>query len=357
MRRFLSPLLVLASVAACAPTNSTGALPVEVLVVLDSADASLALVPVDSAKVARTIPLGTLGFVPRFVAASGATAVVAGTASGTEIGGLALVDLSTGAVAQRSLSLGRVAAVIMADPTTAYVASWTSGIVSRLDLASGALDVISVPGGPQGLTATRGKVFAAVGARQGCDLDPVGCARGPSWLLQVAPGLPRDSIPLSGPGNAGPIATGPDGNIYVLVAGDEFAGGEGRLDLVDPVRNLELASFARVGPVEPAWIAGDLVDRVFFASGPGGLMVFNTRDRALALPFGSGIPLSFPADLAVDATGRIYVLERAGCSAGNPGRIRVFKANLIEAQPMHAGDCPVASALAEVPAERLFLAP
>lgn len=339
---------------ACAPTNSTGALPLEVLVALDSLEPSIALIPVDSGEVARTIPLGPLAFVPRFVAARNNLALVAGTDPGTQQGGVALVNLSTGAVSQLALSLGRVSAVTVSDDQTAWVASWTTGIVTRIDLATGTTQVIAAPGGPQGLVASRGKVFAAMGNRQGCDIDPVGCARGPSWLLQVSPGLPRDSIPLSGPGNAGPIAAGPDGNLYVLVAGDDFTGGEGRLDLVDPVRNVELASFARVGPVEPAWIASDGSDRMIFASEPGGLMVFSTRERRLTLPFGSGVPLTFPTDLAIDALGRIYVFERGGCSSSAPGVIRVYQTTLIESQPLHAGSCPVAGALAEVPANDLY---
>jgi DNA-binding beta-propeller fold protein YncE len=353
---FLFALLV-PLVGACAPTNSTGTLPVEVLVVLDSAEQSLALIPVDSSRVARTIDLGPLGFVPRFVAARNQFAVVAGTNPATQVGGVAIVDLAIGAVTQRALSLGKVTAVIMPEDQVAWVASSSTGIVSRIDLASGALDIIAVPGGPQGLAGTRGKVFAVVGNRQACDLDPVGCGRGPSWLLQVEPGLPRDSIPLSGPGNAGPITTGADGNLYVLVPGDDFAGGEGRLDLIDPVRNIELASFARVGPVEPAWITSDGTERVLFASEPGGLMVFNTRERRLTLPFGSGIPLTFPADLVTDAVGRTYVLERGSCSDAMPGRIRVYRSDLIEGQPLHAGDCPVAAAIAEVPADDLFSSP
>lgn len=357
MRQILTLLFVALLAGGCAPTNSTGALPVEVLVVLDSTDQSLALIPVDSSRVAVTIDLPTLAFVPQFVAARNRTAVVAGTNPTTLAGGIAIIDLANRTVVQYPLALGRVSAVIMTDEQTAWVATWSTGIVSRVNTVTGEVFVVGAAGGPQGLAGTRGKVFAVIGNRQGCDVDPVGCGRGPSWLLQVEPGLPRDSIPLSGPGNAGPITTGADGNLYVLVPGDNFAGGEGRLDLIDPVRNVELASFARVGPVEPAWIASDGSERVLFASEPGGLMVFNTRERRLSLPFGSGIPLTFPADLLTDALGRIYVLERGGCSVASPGRIRVYKSNLIEGQSLRAADCPVAAAIAEVPADDLFGTP
>jgi hypothetical protein len=81
MRRWIGLLAAGALAGACAPTNSTGVLPIEVLVVLDSIDQRLDLIPVDSGTVARTIGLAPLGFVPQFVAARGGTAVVAGTRS------------------------------------------------------------------------------------------------------------------------------------------------------------------------------------------------------------------------------------------------------------------------------------
>ncbi len=354
MRRCLHLLVLALLVWACAPTNSTGALPLEVLVVLDSVGQSLSLIPVDSTRVAQTIPLGPLGFVPRFVAARNNMAVVAGSDPATEVGGLAIVNLSTRTIREVTLPIGTVADVVMSDDNTAFVAQLSSGLVSRVMLSTGEVLPIQATGGPRGLAATRGKVFAAMSNRQTCQADPLGCTRGPSWLLQVEPGLPRDSIPVSGVGNAGPIAVGADGIIYMLVPGDNNVGSEGRLDLVDPVRNSELASFARIGPVLPGWITSDGAERIFLASEPGGLMVFNIRERRLTLPFGSGIPLTFPTDLATDALGRIYAFERGGCSAGDPGVIRVYKSNLIEGQSLHAANCPVAGAIAEVPADDLY---
>jgi len=173
-------------------------------------------------------------------------------------------------------------------------------------------------------------------------------------LIQVEAGLPRDSVPLSGPGNAGPSVVGPDGNIYVLSAGPPLGPGEGRLSVIDPVRNVETASFSGVGPVSPAWLASDGGDRVLLVSPAGGLMTYNTRERRLTLPFGSGIPLEFPSDLLTDAAGRAYVLQRGGCSSAAAGKIRVFGTTLIEQQPIHGVQCPIAGALAEMTAERIF---
>jgi DNA-binding beta-propeller fold protein YncE len=241
----------------------------------------------------------------------------------------------------------------MPDNESAYVAISSGSAVVVLDLQAGGQPVLlSAPGGPKGFAVARGKVFALIGNQVGC--SPVACNKGPSWIVQVQPGLPRDSIQLSGPGNALAGIVGTDGNLYVLSAGAPLGGGEGRLSVVDPVRNTELASYAGVGPVAPSWIASDGGERVLFASPTGGLMVFNTRERRVTLGFGNGIPLEFPTDMVTDALGRAYVLQRGGCSDANGGRIRVFGTALIEQQPILGVACPIAGAIAEVPAERIF---
>jgi hypothetical protein len=337
--------------SACAPTNSTGALPVEVLVVLDSVGAELVLISVDSTEARRGISLAGLAFTPTAVAARGHRAIVAGA---LPVAGAALVDLSQGSVVRTwSLLAGTVEAVSMPDEEVAYVAIESGAAVAALDLESGGLPtLVAAPGGPTNFAVARGKVFALIGNQLGC--SPVVCNKGPSWLVQVQPGLPRDSIQLSGPGNALAGVVGTDGNLYVLSAGAPLGGGEGRLSVVDPVRNVELVSYSGVGPVAPSWIASDGGERILFASPTGGLMVFNTRERRLTLPFGGGIPLEFPTDMFTDALGRVYVLQRGGCSPGNGGRVRIFGTTLIEQQPISGITCPIAGVIAEVPAERIF---
>lgn len=355
MRR--ASLLAAASLAlgACAPTTSTGSLPLEVLVVLDSLDHTLRMIPVDSPTVVREIDLGgALGFTPSFLAARGRKAVVAG--NGDSTARVVIVDLAAEGIQDvTDLLGGQIAAVTIADDEFAYVASWTNGAISRVRLADGTVELLAAPGGPQGFAVTRGKVFGVIGNRQGCGPIPdSGCNLGPSWLVQADPTLPRDSIALSGPGNAGPAAVAADGLVYVLSAGNEFQGDGGRLSIVDPIRNSEIASFGGVGPIVPSWIINDGGERMLIASGPGGLLVFNTRLRRFTLPFGNGIPLEFPTDLVGDAIGRAYVLQRGGCSAAAPGRVRVFGTSLIEQLSIQAGSCPIAAAIAEVPADRFF---
>lgn len=341
---------------ACAPTTSTGTLPVEVLVVLDSVDNVLRMIPVDSPTVVREIPLGNaLGFSPSQLAARGTQAIIAGNDG--ETSRAAIIDLDGGVVEKFvSLTPGVVSAVAIPDDDYAYVANRTAGVVTRINLATGATELLPATGGPEGFGVTRGKVFAVIGNRQTCGIG-TGCDRGSSWLIQTEPHFPRDSVPLSGPGNAGPSALGADGFLYVLSRGDEFSGGEGRISIVDPIRSAEVASFGGVGPLVPSWILSDGGERILVASAPGGIMVFNTRLRRFTVPFGVGIPLEFPSDLVGDAVGRAYVLQVGGCSNDAPGKIRVFGRDLVERVSLTAGPCPIAAAIGGVPADRLFTAP
>ena len=132
MRR--ASLLAAASLAlgACAPTTSTGSLPLEVLVVLDSLDHTLRMIPVDSPTVVREIDLGgALGFTPSFLAARGRKAVVAGNDGSTAR--IAIVDLAASGIQDIVTLLdGQIAAVAIADDDHAFIGSWTSGAISRI---------------------------------------------------------------------------------------------------------------------------------------------------------------------------------------------------------------------------------
>ncbi len=344
---------MVAVLAACAPTRSTGTLPVEVLVVIDSAESALVMIPVDSTHLSRAISTADLPFVPTQLATNGPFALVAG---GQPSSGAALFDLESGAVVQTwALLSGSVAAVALPAEDHGFVAITSATTAARVDIGGGDLPtLIPAPGGPQGFAVSRGKVFAVISNRIGC--LPTSCNLGPSWLVQVEAGLPRDSIPLSGPGNAGPAVLGPDGNLYIISAGPPLGGGEGRLSVIDPVRNTEVASFTGIGPVAPSWVASDGGERVLVVSPAGGLMAFNTRLRRLTLPFGSGIPLEFPSGLVTDAAGRAYVLQRGGCSESSPGRVRVFGTSLIEQQQINGIVCPIEGAMAELAADRIFTA-
>ncbi len=325
------------AIGACASTNSTGSLPIEVLVVLDQVDRNLVLVPVDSPSVVRFVPVADGGNIPTSLAVRGQFALVGMGQAGVVL----VVDLVAGQVTRRmSISTSGVTAVAFGDDGAAYAAS-ANGLVTRFDPASGTGAIGLISGGPQGFGIGRGKVYLVMGNREGCG-EPGSCDDRPSWLVSLATVSPGDSVPLLGPGNAGPAVTGADGNIYVLSRGDGGAV-EGRLSVIDPVRNAEVASFGGFGP-SPSWIGTNAGDRILVASEQGGLMMFNIRDRRVERGIGTGIPVNRPGGIATDELGRVYVLEQGGCSVSAPGRVRVFGPDLVERQLITGGICPVGAA-------------
>jgi hypothetical protein len=346
MRIRATHLLATLAIAGCAPTTSTGTLPVEVLVVLDQASASLVLIAVDSTEARRSISLaGIPDFTPQLLAARGNIAVVIGVQPKAVI-----VDLTAGPVGQPLLLNFVPSELFMTDAGIAYAGSPQFDVLNRIDPVGHVATFQSIAGGVGGFGVARGRLYAVVANRVGCDeaQTPPCNADGQSWLTELAVGAGADSIPISGPGNAGRAVAGPDGLLYVLNRGDG-APEEGRLSAVDPITNAEIASYGGFGP-GPRFIASDGLARILIASQAGGLMEFSARDRRVVRGFGSGISLRTPADLLTDALGRAYVVEFGGCTADNPGRVRVFGTDLVEG-PDITLPCPVAAAVGEVPAD------
>lgn len=336
-------------VGACAPTTGIGSLPVEVLVVLDQAERNLIVTPVDSTTSLRVISISPTPVLPTSLAVRGNLAAVGLASAGQVI----LVDLARKEIL-RTLSLfsGPVSAVAFGEDGLLYAASRDTEEVFRIDPTSGAGDLVTLRGGPQGFGVLRGKVYAVAGNRVDCPPLPFVCSSDPSWLTTISNGTAGDSIALLGPGNAGPAAPGTDGLLYVLSPGDGAV--EGRLSVVDPVRNVELASFGGFGPA-PRWLASDGGDRILVLSAQNGLMVFDSRERRVARGAGVGIPFQSPGGVTADDLGRVYVLEQGSCNPTNPGRVRVFGPDLVERPPLTGGICPVALATTDIPADLLGL--
>jgi hypothetical protein len=147
---------------------------------------------------------------------------------------VAVVDLRSATVARiipLPANSGATGSTIV-DDSIAYVGNPNLNSVSRVNYLTGATDSVAVGTFPQGLIFTRGKVFVLNGNLE--NFAPVG----PSWLTVVDPATNAratdgDSIPLTGPGNAGFAAVGPDGLLYVMNTGDYFSG-EGRLSVWIP---------------------------------------------------------------------------------------------------------------------------
>lgn len=337
-------------VGACAPTTGVGSLPVEVLVVLDRAERTLIVTPVDSTASLRVISISPTPLDPTTLAVRGNLAVVGLASSGAVI----LVDLARQEVLRIiPLFAGPVSAVAFGQDGLLYVSSRDAEQVFRINPATGSGDLVAVRGGPQGFGVARGRVYVVAGNRVGCTPVTLACPNGASWLSTISNGAIGDSIPLVGPGNASAATSGADGLLYVLSPGNG-APIDGRLSVVDPVRNVELASFGGFGPA-PRWLASDGGDRILVLSAANGLMVFDTKEGRVVRGAGEGIPLVSPAGVTADLLGRLYVLEQGGCTTANPGRVRVFGADLVERPPLTGGICPIAVATTDIPADQLGL--
>jgi hypothetical protein len=334
--------------AACADTNAPLPDPVEVLLVVNQAENSLSIVPVDAPTSAMKVPLGGAGSSPTSLAAQNAIALVPlGPADA-----VAVVDLRAGVVLRRIRLPGGSGATgaAIVDDSIAYVGNPGLNSITRINYLTP--DTASVATGtwPQALVFTRGRVLVLNG-----NLDPTGRPIGESWITVVdpatnAPAVGIDSIALSGQGNASAAAVGGDGLLYVVVAGNRLEE-DGRLSIVDPVERIEVASFSGLGR-SPGQVAVDGEARVFVSSQAEGLLEFNTDSNEVVRGPGEGVPVPANSGVAVDSRRRVYALEARDCNGAMSGRVHVLTSDLEdELRNLELGRCPVAAAIVRIPPE------
>lgn len=337
-------LLFLALGTACADTTAPLPPPDEVVLVVNSTESSLTMIPVHNPGAASTIPLGGTTPTPTTVAARGAWAVVPLGLDNT----VAVVDLQTQRVTRRiGLPAGSGATgAAMVDDSIAYVANPNLNTVTRVNYLTG--DTASVAAGvyPQGVVYTRGKVFVLNGNL--VQFAPAG----PSWISVIDPGTNApaedvDSIPLPGPGNAGFATVGPDGLLYVMSSGS-YVQGEGRLSIVDPVGRKELASFSGFGTA-PGSMATDGGDLLYISSFSEGLMEFDIHTRTVILGAGDGVNIPGNSSVAVDSDGRIYAISTGPCQGGVGGTAHILRSDLTESASVTLGECSIAATVTMVP--------
>ena len=343
------PVALAATLIGCAATTAPAPPPEERLLVVNSGEGTLSLIPVDPANPTRKVQLGPRGAGATDVSARGQIAVAVVPDSDLVV----VVDLVADNI-RRTITLptgSRPTAVTIISDVVAYVANAGTDVVTRIDLTSGDTASVAVGVHPRDLVVTRGRLFVVNANLGPC---PEGlCRLGESWLTVVDPqsntrAAGRDSIPLPSPGTARSATLGGDGLIYVVNIGDEAADVPGRLSIVDPIARAEVGSFGGFGPV-PSTVASDGVERLFVTSIRDGLMEFNTRSRRVVRGEGEGVFVSGNVAVAVDTQGRIYAIEVGGCAAGQPGRLRVFRPDLTEARNLLLGVCPVAAAFVQIP--------
>lgn len=342
-------LLVPALLGACASTTAPVPPPEERLVVVNAGDNSLSLIPVDSTRPVRRIPLGPIDAAPSAIAARGETAVVAAAGADEVV----VVDLVSDNI-RRVIRLApgsAPSAVTFVSDVIVYVANARAGTVTRIDITSGDTASVAVGTWPRALVLTRGRLFA-VNANTGPCATGI-CSLGPSWLTVIDPGTNAraqgvDSIPLQAAGNARSATLGGDGLVYIVNIGTVDPAVPGRLSIIDPVRREEVGNFGGFGFV-PQGLAGGGADRLFVTSTADGLMEFNTRSRRVVRGAGQGVLVTDNVAAAVDLQGRIYAVASSGCATGAAGRLRVFRPDLTEARNIALGPCPVAITFVQLP--------
>jgi hypothetical protein len=342
--------LVAAAAAAvalgCADTNAPLPDPEEVLLVVNSTASTLSIVPVDAPRKAVAVPLTGTTPTPVGVSARKDIAIVP---LGLD-NAVAVVDLRAAAVV-RTVPLpdnsGATGSTVV-DDSIAYVGNPNLNSVSRVNYLTGTTSEVTVGQYPQGMIFTRGKVFVLNGNL--VDFKPAG----PSWISVVDPTLnalagPGDSIPLTGPGNAGFADVAPDGLLYVMNTGD-YASGEGRLSVVDPVARTELASHAGFG-TGPGNVASDGGSHLFVSSFAEGVMEFDLDSNKVVRGAGHGIEVPGNSAVAVDSKGRLYAISSGPCSGGKPGVAHVFDSSLTEIRTIALGECPSGATVVQIPPE------
>jgi hypothetical protein len=345
--RLLFLALAVAGLTACADTNAPLPDPQEVLLAVNSTANSLSIVPVDDPANAVEVPLGGTTPTPVGVSARKDVALVP---LGLD-NAVAVIDLRAAAVA-RVVPLpensGATGSTIV-DDSIAFVGNPNLNSVSRVNYLAGTTTEISVGQYPQGLIFTRGLVFVLNGNL--VNFAPAG----PSWLTVIDPTSNSlaagggDSIPLTGPGNAGFADVAPDGLLYVMNTGD-YASGEGRLSVVDPLARKELASHAGFG-TGPGNVASDGDAHLFVSSFSEGVMEFDLDSNKVVLGAGHGLPIPGNSAVATDSKGRLYAIESGPCSGGRRGKAHVLDATLTEIRTIPLGECPSGVAVVQIPPE------
>jgi hypothetical protein len=328
--------------AACADTNAPAPAPTEALLAVNSTANTLSIVPVDNPAAGVQVQLGGTTPTPVGVSAFGRTAIVP---LGLD-NAVAVVDLIDAAVT-RLVPLpdnsGATGSVIV-DDSIAFVANPNLNSVSRINYLTGATTEKDVGVYPEGIVYARGRIFVLNG-----NLDATFSPAGPSWITVLDPSANTvlDSLPLTGPGNAGYGVLGGDGLLYVMNSGSFFSG-EGRLSIVDPVGLTEMASFAGFG-TGPGNVATDGLSRIYISSYAEGLMEFDTEANQVLHGAGTGIAIPGNSGVAVDSKGRIYALESGPCQGGQPGKAHVLDSALVQKSTITLGECPSGAVTVRIP--------
>jgi hypothetical protein len=344
--------------AGCAETTAPLPPPEELLLVINTGDATLSVTPLSGAWDPAVVHLGSPVPADARPAAGQRLAVVPNQGGD----GVAVVNVVIHQVA-RQVGLGAGAGVtggVLTDDSTAYVTLSAVNRLVRINLLTGDTAGIEVGRTPKAVALARGKLFVANANLEACPPPDLQCPAGESWITVIDPATGaratgRDSIPLPGSFHASYIVAASDGRLYVMSLGRPDSPAA-RLAIVDPVNRVEVGNFGGFGDVA-GQIAADRGERIFVSSRTEGLMEFNTRTRTLTRGEGNGLPVVANSGVAVTSGNFILAVEAGLCSGASNGRAREFHPDLTETRSLPLGACAGAAAIALIPSEDVAAVP
>lgn len=345
-------LLGLIALTACSDALEQATSAGQVVAVTEAQSATMSLVSGDGFAVINVI---SLPFEPSGMVSSLGSVLIAPLA-----GSVAVVDLARSAtMVTRTVPLaiggfGRGSAIQDGNVWVTYEMPFPPlpdpYAVWRINYSTGDTASIGFAANPKAVALAGGNVFVVT----------VGVGD-TSWLTVLDTSLtmasPRisvvDSIPLTGL-NAGGIALGGDGYLYVVSSGPLTNGGstEGRLAIVDPVARREVAVLNGLG--------NSLGPPVYHPSGRilipsvNGILEVNPATRSVTRGPGTGVRPAgdAPNVLVVDQRGRIYALvDHCTASPPLPGAVHVLSppTSYSVLTTIFIGSCPVGAAAAAMP--------
>ncbi len=327
--RFAGVVLLVAAVA-CSDALEQATPVGQEIVILDAQASSLTLVNAGDFSAASLALAFPVTGVPQ-IAGRGSTVLIPGGAHDS------LQILTLGGSAKVAAVRNPVGAAFQND-TLAWVADSAFDSLAQVNLRAGQQVLTRLLSGPAvGVAVTDSQVFTVHS----------------TWLTSVnmaGPPVP-DSIPLSGV-NAHFVVIGDDSLLYVVSRGDSGKA-NGKLSIVDPVGHVEMVVINGLGE-RPGPAVFHPAGRLLIASPTNGILEVNTLTRSMTRgpsdaikPGGKGV-----LALSLDARGRLYAVSNTACGSG-PGTLYVLSPppeyRVVTTLPL--GTCPVASAVAEMPAQ------
>jgi DNA-binding beta-propeller fold protein YncE len=320
------------------PTGPVIPAGVETVVVVNSIDLSVTVIPVDSIDARRTIGIGQAGS-PVSLAARGSYAIAPmGFLSSAAILDLASGDVTSVALPDNSGATG----VDFFNDSIAYIANPNLNTVSPVNvIAATAGAEIDVGGFPQGVIASADRVFVL-----NAELDNTyrPSKAGGVSVIDPSANAVISTVILRG-FNPSAAAFGPDGLLYVVNSGT-FGQGDGSLSVIDPTTSGEVEHHPGFGEF-PGDIAFGPDGYAYISSFAYGVAVWDAAaDTFINSP---SDPLvvegqSISSGLGFDDGGRLYTLIPGDCIAPSIA----YRVNGGDTDEIGVGVCPIDIAFTRV---------